>query len=193
MKRMMAAMAVLALAACGQTQEAAGPDTSAEYTGPNNCPATAETVWVSANGADYKVDASTNGADCATATATLHVRGPEGVVLHEFTAPAQNILGLREAADPAAMQTAVTDWLAQTPSGYDTSAGVPDWREASMQPQITSEFRFYPETGTPRDAYLATRSARLPMFCYAQGRESLACVVLEDGAVRKFGMQQVPG
>ncbi len=196
MRLMVAAAAALALAACGQSaqqEEAAAPADPAAYSGPNNCAASAERVWIRANGADYKVDAATNGADCASAIATLHVRGPENVVLHEFSAPVRNLIGLREATDPAAMQAAVTEWLNQTPPLLETSGGLPDWREASMQPEIESEFRFYPETGTTRDQYMAVRTARAPMFCYAQGRESLACVVLESGAVRKFGMQQVPG
>lgn len=190
MKKLTIALMALGLAACGQTQqqEAAAPAPAV-----NNCPATAETVWVSANGGEYKVQAETAGADCASAEATLTVRGPEGQQLHQFKAPAQNILGLREAADQPAMAAAVTAWLSQTPDNYETTAGLPDWRAASLQPEITSEFRFYPETGATRDQYLAVRAARLPMFCYAQGRESLACLVLEGGAVRRFGIQQVPG
>lgn len=194
MKRVLVALGVLALAACGQSEPPPPEETTtpAAYAGPNNCAAQAEAVWIRANGADYKVDAATNGPSCAEATATLVVRGPENVALHTFTAPTQQIFGLRDATDPAAMQREITAWLDQTPDSLDTTAGVPEWRAAYMQPDV-SEFPFYPEPGIDRASYLATRASRLPMYCYAQGRESLACVVLENGAVRKLGVQAFPG
>ncbi|MET0182832.1 MAG: hypothetical protein ABW199_08110 [Caulobacterales bacterium] len=196
MKNTIAAIALLALAACGQAQDATKEgDTPAQNTaasGPNLCEAKAEKVWVEVNGANYTVEAATAGPSCAEAVATLTVRGPEGVSLHQFRAPVQQIFGLRDAADPAAMQTEVTAWLGQTPPALANTGGVPDWREVNLQPDV-SEFPFYPQEGMDRATYLSIRTARLPMFCFAQGRESMNCLYLKDGQVAPYGLQTFPG
>jgi hypothetical protein len=183
------AAAALALAACGQSgaEKAADAPAAEQQAAVNNCPATAEAVWVQANGGDYKVEAATTGATCADATATLTIRGPENQQLHTFSAPARAILPLMNAADQAAMQAALTTWITQTSSAMRTTAGLPNWVAASLQPEIGAT-RFYPEQELTRDAYLAIRTAALPQMCYAQGREQWACVVLENGAVRKIGL-----
>jgi len=180
-----AILASLALAACGQSGAEKAEAPAAEQSTANNCPATAEAVWVSANGVDYKVEAATAGATCADATATLTIRGPENQSLHEFSAPTRTLAPLMSAADATAMQAGLTTWITQTAQSMRTTAGLPDWRAASLQPEIGAT-RFYPDD--QRDAYLALRTAALPQLCYAEGRENYACVVLENGAVRKIGL-----
>lgn len=189
MKKLCAALVTaLALAACGQqSAEKAEEAPAAEQAAANNCPATAETVWVSANGADYKAQASTTGATCAAATATLTIRGPENQELHAFSAPTRAILPLMNATDQTAMQAALTTWITQTSQSMRTTSGLPNWIAASLQPEITGT-RFYPEEGLTREQYLAIRTAALPQMCYSQGREQWACVILENGAVRKIGL-----
>jgi hypothetical protein len=39
----------------------------------------------------------------------------------------------------------------------------------------------------------AARAARLPVFCYVQGMESMACVMWKDGGITKLGVQLFPG
>jgi len=188
MKKLYAALVTaFALAACGQSGAEKAEAPAVEETAANNCPATAETVWVSANGADYKAQASTTGATCAGATATLTIRGPENQELHTFSAPTRAILPLMNAADQTAMQAALTTWITQTSQSMRTTAGLPNWIAASLQPEISAT-RFYPEEGLTREQYLALRTAALPQMCYSQGREQWACVVLENGAVRKIGL-----
>lgn len=192
-----AAALALLLAACGQTnpslaKQAPEPTQQAVYSGPNLCEAKARKIWVEGNGADYTVEAETFGPSCAEAIATLKVFGPEHVTLHTFSAPARQIFGLADAADPAAMQRELAAWLDQSPAGLRTTAGVPGWRAAALQPE-QSEFPFYPAEGMTRDAYLAVRAARLPMFCFAQGRESMSCLYLENGEAKVLGIQSFPG
>lgn len=188
MKKLYAALVTaFALAACGQSGAEKADAPVAEQAAANNCPATAEAVWVQANGVDYKVEAATAGATCADATATLTIRGPENQSLHEFSGATRAVLPLMNAADSTAMQAALTTWITQTSQSMRTTAGLPDWRAASLQPEIGAT-RFYPGEGLERDAYLALRAAALPQMCYATGRENYACVVLENGAVRQIGL-----
>ena len=37
------------------------------------------------------------------------------------------------------------------------------------------------------------RGARVPMFCYVQGLESMACVALTSDGITKVGVQSFPG
>ncbi len=199
MNRFWVALAALGLCACGQSSPsstattAATPAMPAIYSGPNLCDAKAERVWVRQGGVEYKVDASTYGPNCSEAQATLRIHGADGAVIHSLGTNVSRIIGLKDAADPTAMQAAVTAWLTQTPPLWRNSGDLPDWFEGYLQPAINNRLVFYPEQGATRDAYLAMRAAHLPIFCYAQGRESLACVVLENGQVRKIGVQTIPG
>jgi hypothetical protein len=54
-------------------------------------------------------------------------------------------------------------------------------------------FPFYPSEGVTREAYLAARAANAPMWCFVQGMESQACLVLRDGAITELGAQSFPG
>jgi hypothetical protein len=49
------------------------------------------------------------------------------------------------------------------------------------------------DEGVDRDSYEQVRVAKVPVFCYVQGMESLACVVLKDGGMSKIGLQTFPG
>ena len=57
----------------------------------------------------------------------------------------------------------------------------------------SGEFPFYPEPYYDRSGYEVLRQSDVPLFCYVQGMESIACVALENGRMEKVGVQSFPG
>jgi hypothetical protein len=73
-----------------------------------------------------------------------------------------------------------------------TTKALPEWKAKDDFP-INGEFMFYVEEGIDRAAYDVIRKADLPMYCFVQGMESVACLVLQDGGLFKVGVQSFPG
>jgi hypothetical protein len=92
------------------------------------------------------------------------------------------------------MKAALGDWVDQRASTVKTTADLPEWAEGAETPML-GEFTFYPESGMDRETWNAVRAAKAPAFCYVQGMESMACVMLdkESGYVSKLGVQTFPG
>ncbi|MGE3142466.1 MAG: hypothetical protein AB7L65_04040 [Hyphomonadaceae bacterium] len=157
----------------------------------NLCDAHAEKIWSPTGGQRFTVTAATAGPACARAEATLIVRGADNAELLRFTALTEHIFDLREAVDSEAMAAALAAWIDQSQSQLGTTARLPEWPHGAGEPG--GEFPFYPEERVSRAAYLAKRAANLPMFCFTQGLESLACYVLENGALERLGVQTFPG
>lgn len=154
------------------------------------CDARGVSAW--AAGEDtFSVEAATVGPDCARAVATLVIRNSSGEPIYADVHLTSEVMTLAGAADPVAMQTALTEWVdASDPAFADTSA-LPDW-PANADAPTSGEFPFYPE-GYTRESWLALRAARDPVFCYVQGMESLACIIYGDGGIERIGVQSFPG
>jgi hypothetical protein len=92
----------------------------------------------------------------------------------------------------AEMVKALSDWLAQDHM-FKSSADLPPWGPSDEAPK-SGEFPFYPEAGVDREGYEQIRAQKLPVFCYVQGMESLACLTVNrEGQVDKVGVQLFPG
>ncbi len=155
------------------------------------CDARAARTWSAAD-ADYNVEAVSAGPDCDRAVATLVIRDSSGVPLYAEAHLATHIMTLAPAQDAAAMETALGEWITSSNSTMATSSALPDWPENAPGP-ISGEFPFYPEPGYDRQRYMALRQNNLPLFCYVQGMESMACLSLGDGELDKVGVQTFPG
>lgn len=155
------------------------------------CSGRASAPWTQA-GKGYSVDAIADGPDCAKAVVVLVVRGPDGKALHTFLGTSDTIISFGDTKTKAAMKATLARWLVEA-NTMPTSDQLPDWKDKQEQPG-SGQFPFYPEYGVKRTDYLAIRKAKRPVFCYAQGMESVACVVLDaDGVVTKVGAQAIPG
>jgi hypothetical protein len=179
----LAAVALLATA-CQRLEEA-------DNVAPG-CDARAANTWAVGD-AQYSVEASTDGPDCARAVATIVVRDSSGNPLYAEAHLAQHIMTLAPATTKAAMQTALADWSnpANNTTMLTTSA-LPDWPNGAGGPQ-NGEFPFYPEQAYDHDSYVRLRQNNLPLLCYVQGMESMACLALADGELSKVGVQTFPG
>ncbi|MGE0828384.1 MAG: hypothetical protein AB7O04_03420 [Hyphomonadaceae bacterium] len=183
-----AAFAFLVLAACAPTspqeaQDAAAAGCSAQSTGP----------WRPAGQAPLVISAAANGPSCADAVATLTIANAAGVALWTQAYPVAQVMSLADRSqNPEALREALDEWINPDTIGTHTTSDLPAWGEGQEAP-ASGEFPFYPEEGIDRAAYEALRAAALPTFCHVQGMESIACVALENGRVRKIGLQTFPG
>jgi hypothetical protein len=180
--------AVLAMGACSRIGDTRPSSPEALH----GCQVSAIGTWHASPQATYQVEASSAGPDCAHAVATIAVRDASGKVLWVDASPSENLMTLAQAHDLPAMQRALAEWIDSNNHTIATSSALPDWPQSADAPQ-NGEFPFYQEHDLNRDAYLALRTANVPVFCYVQGMESEACVALQDGAMTKIGVQTFPG
>ena len=181
-------VAVLALGACSRigSTRPSSPDAL------RGCQASATGVWHASANHALQVEATSAGPDCTHAVATIAVRDMSGKVLWADAAPSEHLMTLAQARDLPAMEHALAEWIDSSNRTIATSSALPDWPQGADAPQ-NGEFPFYPESEFNRDAYLALRTANVPVFCYVQGMESLACVALQNGEMTKVGVQSFPG
>lgn len=192
--RALAILTALILTACTppesqpSQQSQAGQQAAAE---PNNCPAQASTPW-SAGQITYTVQAVATGADCASASVAFTVRDPSGASIAAETYQANQVMTLANAESVADMERRLAEWITPAGAARDSTGDLPVWEVGADHP-MSGEFPFYQDDGLDRAAYEALRRADAPMYCYVQGMESEACLVLQNGAFRKIGVQSFPG
>ncbi|MBL8782734.1 MAG: hypothetical protein JNL06_17485 [Alphaproteobacteria bacterium] len=157
-----------------------------------DCSAAAWRNWTPVKGRAYRTEAFSNGGNCATAVVTIAVRAPDGTVLWSDAAPGAHVMTFAGVKTRGEMVKALSEWLSQDHM-FKTSADFPPWAAGDETPK-SGEFPFYPETGVDRETYEQIRAQKLPVFCYVQGMESLACLtVTTDGQMEKIGVQLFPG
>ena len=155
------------------------------------CDAGAWAPWAVPRLGVHRTEAFSHGGNCANAVVMIVVRGPNGAPLWSDSMPSAQLMTFAGIKSPREMPQALGEWLRQSHL-FKSSADLPPWKKGETAP-TSGEFAFYPDASIDRDAYEKTRSARVPVFCYVQGMESLACVVLEDGGMTKLGLQTFPG
>ncbi len=168
----------------------AGQSTAAA--GPQNCDATAPSTWV-AGSETITVEASSVGADCANAEATITLRRADGGggAMYSQVFPANQIRVLAGANTVADMERRLQEWVSPS-AALDSTGDLPEWAANAAVPG-ESESPFHPYGGMDRAAYDALRAADAPMFCFVQGMERQACFWLDAGALRRIGEKQIPG
>jgi hypothetical protein len=156
------------------------------------CSAAAARIWTTAGGRSYRTEAFSNGGKCASAVVTIAVSGQDGTVLWTDAAPGAHVMTFAGVKTLDEMAKALGDWLSQDHM-FKTSADFPPWAPGDEVPK-SGEFPFYPEAGVDRETYEQIRAQKLPVFCFVQGMESLACLtVTADGQIEKAGVQLFPG
>lgn len=181
---LIAGLAALA-AACSQATE---QDVMSE-----GCEARATAQWATEADPNASIEAFTTGPDCARAVATLIIRNGSGEPIYAATHLPPHIMTLAQASTPAAMQAALHEWIdPASNTTIQTSSALPEWPDNATEPQ-NGEFPFYPEEGYGHENYNEMRAANVPMYCYVQGMESMACLALRDGVLESVGVQSFPG
>ena len=155
------------------------------------CDARAAQPWVTGRGVAHHVEAFSNGPTCAHAVVTIIVRAPNGMPLLSDSMPAAQVMIFAGLKARSEVKAALKDWMTQTHL-FKSSSDLPVWKKGEAAPS-SGEFAFYPDESVDRDFYEQVRAAKVPVFCYVQGMESLACTVLKDGGMSKIGLQTFPG
>jgi hypothetical protein len=183
----------LLLCAC-EPQGLKMTETAAPPATPADCAVHVEKAWIDQETPlrRYTSEAATTGPTCEAAVATLVIRAREGSPIYTWAGATRDIFGLKDAADPTAMKTALLDWINQDNSNLRTTDQLPPWEETEGQPK-RAEFPFHPETWYDAAAWEALRKEKLDLFCFPQGGESLDCAALRDGQMESIGVQQFPG
>lgn len=178
---------ILGAAALFAVQQLAFPVQAA-----SGCSGAASKPWTPVKGRAYRAEAFSNGPTCPLAAVTIVVRAPDGKVLWADAAPAEHVMTFVEVKTRAQMTRALGEWLSQNHM-FKSSAELPEWKKGADAP-MSGEFQFIPEPEYDRDAYEQARAAKSPVFCYVQGMESMACLILSnDGQMTKIGVQTFPG
>jgi hypothetical protein len=195
-------LAMLGLAACGPqtpaqvaTPSVSSPEAAASAApAAGGCDAHVETSWIDQETPlrRYTAEATSLGPACEDAVALVVVRAREGSPIYTWSGAARDIFGLKEAADAASMKKALADWIDQTNTSLPTTDRLPPWDKTDGQKR-PDEFPFHPAAGLDKAGWDALRKAKLDLFCFPQGGESLNCAVLRDGQMEEIGLQQFPG
>ncbi len=185
MVRALVIAAALALAGCMQQINQRESATT--------CNATASDTWRPEGGGEFSIEATTSGPNCEHAVATLVIRDAQGRVVWAEAYPTEDIMVLAGARDKGAMEVSLAGWInpAANTTMQSTSA-LPEWPANADSPQ-NGEFPFYPEEAYDRDSYTTLRTNNLPLYCFVQGMESMACLALGDSGLEKIGVQSFPG
>lgn len=169
-----------------------GNQASETHVATSGCSATASATWQAGLAGDFRVEASAAGSNCGAAAATLTIRDPSGGTRWTEEYPAAQVMTLAGATSSEDMQAKLGDWINPSAAAYHTTADLPEWTRDEDNP-MSGEFPFYPEEGIDRAAYEALRGRAVPVYCYVQGMESLACLAWENGELQKVGLQTFPG
>jgi hypothetical protein len=104
-------LAALAVSACTPAEEQHGALSE-------GCGARATATWNTPADPNASIEAITTGPDCARAVATLIIRNGSGAPIYSETHIPSQVMTLAEASAPAAMQTALQEWI--DPAGNTT-------------------------------------------------------------------------
>jgi hypothetical protein len=184
------AASVLALAACQPADT-----TSADAALAAGCAVRAEAPWGPIGASDhpsYRIEAYTNGSICEVAVITMVIRARDGYPAYVWAGEAEQLMGLGDQPDTAAMTKALGEWIDPTASNIQTTGDLPPWDETEGQAK-RAEFPFMPAEWLDQETYEAIRTEKAPVYCFVQGMESLNCVALRDGQIEDLGLQLFPG
>jgi hypothetical protein len=178
------------------TPSVAPPASTASVTPAANagCDAHVETSWIDQETPlrRYTAEATALGSVCGNAVALVVIRAREGSPIYTWSGAARDIFGLKDATDAATMKAALADWIDQKNSTLPTSDKLPPWERTDGQPK-REEFPFHPAADLDKAGWDELRKAKLDVFCFPQGSESLNCAALRDGEMEDIGLQQFPG
>ena len=155
------------------------------------CTVNAAAVWVNGPTPKLRLEAFSDGARCASAITVFAVRDGAGKILFSHSYTAEFVAPTSDVRTMAQMRVGLASWLG---AGRDRTihANLPNWIAGAAKP-VDIEFPFIPDDTITRDDYLAIKANRTPVLCYAQGIESLNCLVYRNGDMEPFGVQLFPG
>jgi len=157
------------------------------------CYAEAAQTWRPLGKGPYTVNAIARGPTCPQTSVALTVRNAQNDVIWTDSYAAAQVMTLAyRHQDSRSLRDALAEWIDPETIRMRITADLPPWPEGANEPSA-GEFPFYPEPWVDRAFYVELRRRNLPMYCYVQGMESIACLVLDQERLEKIGVQSFPG
>lgn len=162
-------IALLALGACGQTDQSSACARSATY----------DVTWSGA--APDTITATSDGPSCAQAIVTFAIRTSAGDPLWAFSSTYYDLTA--GGVPPEGSPPVTTEQMDQFLAGWARvtemrSSELPEWREG-VATLSESAATFSYDTPFDREAYEMLRGRDLPMLCYAAAVEGSQCLIID--------------
>lgn len=171
MRELVAAIFVVLLAACNQSEPQAQAGCARAVT--------REVAWSGAQ--PDRIVASSEGSSCAQAFVTLSIRNAAGDALWVFSSTYHDMVAGGPPPSDAApvsveqMDPFLSGWANVT---LNRTGAMPEWRaDAATLTESATTFAYF--TPLERDVYESLRERDLPMLCYAVGAESTQCLIID--------------
>lgn len=171
------ASAFLTLAACGAANT--GESEAVALPLETRCAGEVSHDWSAVGSQYYMIEAELSGEACEVAEATIRIVSPEGSVLFQETYPLSRLQPAFNVYDTAALTSDLESWAANS-AEVETVDWLPPWPAGTPAPPD-----FEPAVG--RGVYESARGAQGPLFCFADGADSQACVALAGDRVTFLG------
>ncbi len=149
---------------------------------------------IALGGHDYGIEAHALGEDCTRAVTIAIIRRKDGTPVLIETAGADYLLGFAEARAPAAMRTALMQWIGADGAAVTPmrSSALPEW--PAGEPVTSGEFPLYPDEAWDPAKYETLRAADTEIFGLVTGAESMSLYLpTVEGLWEKIGIQALPG
>jgi hypothetical protein len=179
MRRIVFALAALALAACGQSQQQTASTSEA------GCArsATHEITWSDESAPDL-ITTTSQGPSCLQAVVLFVLRNAEGDALWTFAGTHYDMTagGTPPEDAPAVTDAQMDEFLAGWANVSQQRSGeLPEWR-AGVATLTESVQGFSYDTPFDHETYEMLRARNLPMLCYAAAAEASQCLVMDPAS-----------
>ncbi len=171
------ASAFLTLAACGPVNS--GESEAAALPLETRCAGEVSHDWSAVGSQYYMIEAELSGEACETAEATIRIVSPEGRVLFQDAYPLSQLQPAFNIYDSAALTSDLETWSANG-AEVETVDWLPPWPAGAPTPP-------HFEPAVSRGVYESARGAQGPLFCFADGDGSQACIALAGDRATLLG------
>lgn len=150
------------------------------------CAMRASAPWTAA-GKGYSLTMAIDGPTCASATATITVRRPDGLPIWSLPIVVRDSAMFENADTPQALNRALTQRLKLAVDETATSdAFLQEWREGEPYPKGRAPQ--FPARDVSRMQWNEWRAAKLPLLLFVPEREAVRMYILEkDGRIVEVG------
>jgi len=166
----------LALAACGQREQANTEDGCARS-------ATRQVAWTNADAPDV-ITTRSEGPSCEQAVVTFVARNAQGDPLWAFASTYNDLTagGIPPEGAPPVSNDDMDRFLAGWADVSEMrSSELPQWREgAATLSESATTFAY--DTPFDRETYEMLRARNLPMICYAAAVEATQCLIVDPAS-----------
>jgi len=185
MMRVGVSLLALGLIACSPAPAPEAPTSSTEIPAAATsvragCDANTTRDWSAVGSQYYIIEAEAHGATCPEAIATIRIKSTDGQVLFTHDYPIRDVpLAFRPNNAQTGLRDEIELWT-QNVSETGSASELPAWPSGAARPPGF-------EPAVTRNVYEQARGNQSALFCYPDGGESNACVVVAGATATLLG------